>query len=78
MGTEGRGDFVCSRCHAAETCVTDSRGNRRQTTIRRRRECLRCSFRFTTYETSEHPKETRDKIEKVRKALTVLREIGDI
>lgn len=33
--------------------MIDSRASREGTTIRRRRECLRCGYRFTTYETIE-------------------------
>ena len=43
----------CPFCGHEETKVTDSRlaGEGRQ--IRRRRECLACSERFTTFETAE-------------------------
>jgi transcriptional repressor NrdR len=43
----------CPFCSHAETKVTDSRlaGEGRQ--IRRRRECLQCGERFTTFETAE-------------------------
>lgn len=34
--------------------MIDSRGSREGSTIRRRRECLACHFRFTTYEEIEH------------------------
>ena len=39
----------CPYCHYEETKVTDSRDTGIYT-IRRRRECLRCHRRFTTYE----------------------------
>ncbi|HEC90000.1 MAG TPA: transcriptional repressor NrdR [Thermoplasmatales archaeon] len=39
----------CPYCHYGETKVTDSRDTGIYT-IRRRRECLRCHRRFTTYE----------------------------
>lgn len=78
MGTEGRGDFECARCHSAETFVTDSRGNRRQTAIRRRRECVHCGFRFTTYETVDHPQVIANRIERAKKALSVLQGTGEI
>jgi transcriptional repressor NrdR len=44
----------CPFCHEIETKVIDSRavGNDGQQ-IRRRRECISCSERFTTYETVE-------------------------
>lgn len=43
----------CPYCNHAETKVTDSRlaGEGRQ--VRRRRECLACGERFTTFETAE-------------------------
>jgi len=45
--------MYCPFCGHIETKVTDSRlaGEGRQ--IRRRRECLRCGERFTTFETAE-------------------------
>jgi len=39
----------CPYCHTNETKVTDSRDTGAYT-IRRRRECLKCNRRFTTYE----------------------------
>ncbi|NTV29667.1 MAG: transcriptional repressor NrdR [Candidatus Omnitrophica bacterium] len=39
----------CPACHK-ETKVVDSRLNSEGTSIRRRRECLKCSKRFTTHE----------------------------
>ncbi len=43
----------CPFCHAVDTKVTDSRlvGDGQQ--VRRRRECILCSERFTTYEIVE-------------------------
>ncbi len=43
----------CPACHNPETKVTDSRLVNDGTAIRRRRECLRCTFRFSTYEEAE-------------------------
>ncbi len=40
----------CSRCGCIESKVLDSRPYDDYNTIRRRRECLECKFRFTTYE----------------------------
>ncbi|MCX6812818.1 MAG: transcriptional regulator NrdR [Candidatus Berkelbacteria bacterium] len=45
--------MLCQNCKKSDTKVIDSRemaGN-----IRRRRECLKCGFRFTTYEKFEIP-----------------------
>lgn len=44
----------CPVCHYNETKVVDSRLNGDGTSIRRRRECLKCEKRFTTYEYVEH------------------------
>lgn len=46
--------MLCPECKKSDTCVLDSRNEIRF--VRRRRECLRCKFRFTTYERIELPK----------------------
>ena len=43
----------CPGCSGMENKVIDSRLNKEGTVIRRRRECLSCSDRFTTYEKLE-------------------------
>jgi|SRR5439155_23941866 len=43
----------CPKCNRIEDKVIDSRGSREGATIRRRRECLSCGHRFTTYEEIE-------------------------
>ena len=43
----------CPFCGHDETKVVDSRTSESQDAIRRRRECLSCSERFTTYERRE-------------------------
>ena len=43
----------CPFCHETENRVIDSRLSKDSNTIRRRRECGRCSRRFTTYERVE-------------------------
>lgn len=43
----------CPYCNTAESKVIDSRPNDENNSIRRRRECLSCGRRFTTYETVE-------------------------
>ena len=40
----------CPKCDFAESKVVDSRPSEDGYTIRRRRECLSCGYRFTTYE----------------------------
>ncbi|MHB1928588.1 MAG: transcriptional regulator NrdR [Acidimicrobiales bacterium] len=43
----------CPQCSALDDKVVDSRAAEDGTTIRRRRECLACGRRFTTYERLE-------------------------
>ena len=45
----------CSQCQKAETKVIESRDVADGQAIRRRRECLECQHRFTTYERLERP-----------------------
>jgi transcriptional repressor NrdR len=43
----------CPKCGGQDDKVIDSRASREGATIRRRRECLKCGYRFTTYEEIE-------------------------
>ncbi len=43
----------CSACDSVETRVVDTRMSRGGRAVRRRRECVRCANRFTTYEVVE-------------------------
>lgn len=43
----------CPYCGSCEDRVVDSRDSREGRAIRRRRECLKCTKRFTTYEMVE-------------------------
>lgn len=43
--------MTCPDCHNGETRVIDSRED--EAAIRRRRECMACQFRFTTFERIE-------------------------
>ena len=43
----------CPKCGCEESKVIDSRPSENHEAIRRRRECVRCSTRFTTYERRE-------------------------
>ncbi len=45
----------CSQCQQTDTKVIESRDVTEGQAIRRRRECCRCGFRFTTYERVERP-----------------------
>lgn len=44
----------CPSCGYAESKVVDSRPSEDNASIRRRRECLDCGYRFTTYERLEN------------------------
>lgn len=44
----------CPKCACQDDKVIDSRSSKEGATIRRRRECLQCEHRFTTYEQIEH------------------------
>lgn len=43
----------CPKCGCEESKVVDSRPSESNDSIRRRRECVKCGFRFTTYERRE-------------------------
>lgn len=40
----------CPKCGCQDDKVIDSRSSREGATIRRRRQCVACNFRYTTYE----------------------------
>ena len=40
----------CPKCTSDNTKVLDTRTSKNETSIRRRRECLQCGYRFTTIE----------------------------
>jgi transcriptional repressor NrdR len=44
----------CPKCGNQDDKVIDSRASREGSTIRRRRQCLKCNHRFTTYEEIEN------------------------
>ncbi len=45
----------CNQCHHADTKVIESRDVADGEAIRRRRACIHCHYRFTTYERLERP-----------------------
>lgn len=45
--------MYCPKCGYIDSKVVDSRQSEDRKTIRRRRECLKCKHRFTTYERYE-------------------------
>lgn len=46
--------MYCSKCGVLEDKVIDSRPSKDGKSIRRRRECVSCGYRYTTYEQIEH------------------------
>jgi transcriptional repressor NrdR len=46
----------CPKCSCQDDKVIDSRSSREGATIRRRRECIGCGHRYTTYEEIEKPR----------------------
>lgn len=46
----------CSQCGFTDSAVIDSRESDDATSVRRRRECPTCKYRFTTYERLEQPR----------------------
>jgi len=59
----------CVQCGYMEDKVIDSRMSRDGTCIRRRRECLRCNYRYTTYEQVERTELRVVKRDNVHEAL---------
>lgn len=45
----------CNQCHHPDTKVIESRDVADSSAIRRRRQCPKCGYRFTTYERLERP-----------------------
>ena len=45
--------MICTKCKALDTKVIDSRDTEQGKVIRRRRECEKCGWRFTTFERGE-------------------------
>ena len=59
----------CIQCGYTEDKVIDSRMSKDAMCIRRRRECLRCSYRYTTYEQIERTELRVIKRDNVNEAL---------
>jgi transcriptional repressor NrdR len=45
--------MFCPRCKSEDTSVIDSRLSEEGRSVRRRRECPKCNYRFTTFERQE-------------------------
>ena len=71
----------CRKCGSRNSAVIDSRARSRTKSrtyfdyIRRRRKCLECSHRITTYETSEKPSKYSDPHFAVRKILAFVKDL---
>lgn len=59
----------CPACHENSDKVIDSRESIRRSGIRRRRECLKCKKRWTTYEYSDKDFSLRREIVAIKTAL---------
>src|SRR5439155_6015537 len=53
VGPRWRSPVICPYCSANDDKVIDSRSSEGGRVIRRRRQCLKCGKRFTTYERVE-------------------------
>ena len=67
----------CPFCYADDSKVVDSRPTDEGTVIRRRRECTKCSKRFTTYEKIEEIPLMVIKKDGRREALTAIKSLQD-
>ena len=76
----------CPKCGCDESKVVDSRPSENNDAIRRRRECVNCGYRFTTYERREEMpimvikrdgrKETFDRLKLIDSIESELRDTG--
>jgi len=68
----------CPSCRADDTKVVDSRVAEEGTAIRRRRQCLSCAHRFTTFERVDHAQLTVEKSSGVREPFDRMKLIGGL
>lgn len=64
----------CPKCGYYKTTVIDCRDHKRDETIKRRRECKKCGYRFTTYERipddeSLSEKRARQAVQKIKNVI---------
>src|SRR6266566_2633616 len=64
----------CPKCGSRDDKVIDSRQSRDSSSIRRRRQCLKCGYRFTTYEEIER---SDLRVEKRSTSLLTLEQLVD-
>jgi transcriptional regulator NrdR family protein len=63
-------DLECPACHESATQVIDTRnGPQLGLSIRRRRKCLHCGARFTTYEQMERRSEVHRVVRAIKRVL---------
>lgn len=62
-------DIKCAKCHSFGSKVLDSSGASSRLWVRRRRRCLGCGHRFSTYETLTHPKVAANAHRKLKRTL---------
>jgi transcriptional repressor NrdR len=68
----------CVQCGSLKDKVLDSRSSKDGTTIRRRRECLSCNYRYTTYEQIERTELRVVKKDGTREALNREKVMGGL
>ena len=68
----------CPSCRADDTKVVDSRVAEEGTAIRRRRQCLSCARRFTTFERVDHAPLTVEKSSGGREPFDRMKLIGGL
>jgi len=73
----------CPKCTHENSKVIESRDTGEGDSIRRRRECLKCNYRFTTYERTERPNLAvvkkngeRELFDRHKLAAAILRSVG--
>ena len=75
-----RSQICCPKCERKDTIVLDSRGVVAATHIYRRRKCVKCGHRFSTYETIDpgEPRTKRHVLRDLHKVVNELHNMGVI
>lgn len=74
--SESNGPLVCPTCGKRNLIVVDSRGNKDGTVTRRRRRCLDCEARHTSYEMFLDPTVFTDQRARAKEIARQLREMA--
>lgn len=69
--------ICCPSCGSQESQVVDSRGNKDGSRVRRRRRCLDCPTKFTTYETTRDPLEIEKLLAQAVRVSAALRAVTE-